>query len=42
MTISWVEAGATHSAHWQSEAGVAPPKKVLVADDTITADTAYR
>lgn len=42
MTISWVEAGATHSARWQSEAGVAAPKKVLVADDTITADTAYR
>ena len=42
MTISWVEAGATHSARWQSEAGVTAPKKVLVADDTITADTAYR
>lgn len=42
MTISWVEAGDTQSAHWQSEAGVAIPKKVLVADDTITADTAYR
>ncbi len=42
MTMSWVEAGATHSARWQSEAGVAAPKKVLVADDTITADTAYR
>ena len=42
MTISWVEAGGTHSARWQSEAGVAAPKTVLVADDTITADTAYR
>ncbi len=42
MTISWIEAGATHSARWQSEAGIARPKNVLVADDTITADTAYR
>jgi methylase of polypeptide subunit release factors len=42
VTIHWVEEGATQSAYWQSEAGVAIPKKVLVADDTITADTAYR
>lgn len=42
MTISWVEHGTTHSARWQSEAGVAAPKRVLVADDTINADTAYR
>lgn len=27
---------------WQSEAGVAPPKKVVVADDTLTADQAFR
>ena len=42
MTISWVENGATLSARWQSEAGVAAPKRVLIADDTINADTAYR
>ena len=42
MTISWVEGGATQSARWQSEAGVAAPKRVLIADDTINADTAYR
>lgn len=42
MTISWVENGSTHSARWQSEAGVAAPKRVLIADDTINADTAYR
>ena len=41
-TISWVEAGETQSAFWQSEAGVLPHKRVVVADDTITADTAYR
>ena len=42
MIISWVENGTTHSARWQSEAGVAVPKKVLIADDTISADNAYR
>jgi len=42
MTISWVESGRTFSARWQSEAGVAPPKRVMIADDTINADTAYR
>lgn len=33
---------AAHSVRWQSEAGVAPPKKVVVADDTLTADMAFR
>lgn len=42
MSISWVEGGSTQSARWQSEAGVTSPKQVLIADDTINADTAYR
>jgi methylase of polypeptide subunit release factors len=42
MTISWVENGATQSARWQSEAGVKPASRVLVADDQMNADTAYR
>ena len=42
MLISWVEGGATLSARWQSEAGVAAPQRVIIADDTINADTAYR
>ena len=42
MTISWVENGATQSARWQSEAGVKSPSLVLIADDSINADTAYR
>ncbi|WP_051165232.1 methyltransferase [Methyloversatilis universalis] len=33
---------AGHDLHWQSEAGVPPPKKVVVADDTMTADQAFR
>lgn len=42
MSISWVEGGSAQSARWQSEASVASPKQVLIADDTINADTAYR
>jgi methylase of polypeptide subunit release factors len=42
MIISWVEDGTTHSARWQYEAGISVPKKVLIADDTISADNAYR
>jgi methylase of polypeptide subunit release factors len=40
--ISWTESGATSSARWRSEGGALPPKRVVVADDTITADAAYR
>ena len=42
MTISWVESGTTRIARWQSEANVIAPKRVLVVDDSINADTAYR
>jgi len=42
MSISWVESGSTLSARWQSEAEVVAPKRVLIADDSINADTAYR
>jgi precorrin-6B methylase 2 len=40
--IHWLEAGADCSARWRSERGSLPPKKVVLADDTMTADTAYR
>ena len=40
--ITWVEAGRTRSALWHSESGWAPPKRVVLADDTLTADAAYR
>jgi SAM-dependent methyltransferase len=40
--IRWSEACIDHSARWRSEAGVAPPKRVVVADDLTTADAAYR
>ena len=40
--IHWTEQGEERSARWHSEAGMPPPKKVIVADDTTNADTAYR
>ena len=41
-TISWTEGGETRSALWHSERGSAPPKRVVLADDTLSADSAYR
>ena len=41
-TIHWTESGNDCSARWRSEAGVLPPKRVQVVDDTLTADVAYR
>jgi SAM-dependent methyltransferase len=41
-TIAWTEDGEAHSLRWQSEAGTPPPKKLIVADDRITADEAWR
>ena len=40
--ISWNEAGEEKSARWRSESGTPPPKRVVLADDTMTADAAYR
>ena len=40
--ISWTEGEEAHSADWRSTAGMPPPRRVVVADDTLTADTAYR
>ncbi len=40
--ISWTEAGESRAARWRSEAGVLPPKRVVIADDRMSADAAYR
>jgi SAM-dependent methyltransferase len=40
--IHWTEAGEQRSALWRSERGALPPKRVVLADDTTSADTAYR
>ncbi len=31
-----------HCAHWRSEGGTPPPKRVVIGDDTLAADAAYR
>jgi methylase of polypeptide subunit release factors len=40
--MRWTEGDAVHDVRWQSEKGLPPPKKVVIADDTLTADAAYR
>ena len=39
--ISWTESGKPCSALWRSESGVLPPGRVVVADDSLSADAAY-
>ncbi|CAM2139522.1 Methyltransferase domain-containing protein [Pararobbsia alpina] len=42
-TIEWTEDdGEARSAHWRSETGTPAPRRVVIADDTTTADTAFR
>ena len=41
-TVTWTESGDTRSARWRSESATPPPKRVIVADDRMTADAAYR
>ena len=40
--INWTEGDKARSARWRSESGVPPPKRVMIADDRMTADAAYR
>ncbi|HUQ28418.1 MAG TPA: class I SAM-dependent methyltransferase [Usitatibacter sp.] len=40
--VHWSEDGEARSAKWRSERGAAPPKKVVIADDTLTANAAYK
>jgi methylase of polypeptide subunit release factors len=40
--LTWVENDTPQQAHWRSENGAAPPRRVQVADDAITADMAYQ
>ena len=41
-TLSWSENGTEFHALWRSERNAAPPKRVVIADDTLNADSAYR
>ena len=40
--LAWTENGHACSALWRSEAGMPAPKRVVIADDRLAADTAYR
>lgn len=40
--IQWNEQGEVRTAHWRSESGACAPKRVELADDTLSADSAYR
>ncbi|MFF3665709.1 methyltransferase [Microtetraspora malaysiensis] len=41
-TIHWTEARTTRSVRWHSENATPPPRRVVVADDRMRADTAHR
>ena len=40
--IEWNEQGEVRSARWRSESGAPPPRRVELAKDTLSADSAYR
>ncbi len=40
--IEWSSQGQAHTAQWRSESGASAPRRVVAADDTLPADTAYR
>ena len=41
-SVTWQEKSKPQQAIWQSEANVTPPKNIVVADDTMKADEAYK
>ena len=41
QAVHWLEQGEPHSAQWRAESGAAP-ENIVVADDQMTADAAYR
>jgi len=40
--IRWTEDGQPRSARWRSERGAPAPRRVVLADDTLSADAAYK
>ena len=40
--IEWTDGAGRHQALWRSERGAPPPKRVVLADDTLKADAAWR
>lgn len=41
-SLSWQDNDTVHTARWRSESGWPAPRRVVIADDTTPADTAYR
>jgi methylase of polypeptide subunit release factors len=41
-TVRWTEGNQLHASRWRSEWGSPPPVKIAIADDSTTADAAYR
>ncbi|KAG0189162.1 HemK methyltransferase member 1 [Apophysomyces sp. BC1034] len=39
--LTWRDGGQAHSVCWRSQADLPPPRRVVLADDTIRADHAY-
>lgn len=39
--LHWIEADQPRTALWRNERGSAPPQRVVLADDTLSADDAY-
>jgi methylase of polypeptide subunit release factors len=39
--VTWDEEGATRQAPWRSLAGIAPPRRMVLADDRMPADDAF-
>jgi methylase of polypeptide subunit release factors len=40
--IAWVEGGETNSARWRSEAGLPPHDKLVLVDDRLSVDAAWK
>ena len=40
--IEWLEAGQPHAAAWRSEAAIPPHRELVVVDDRLSNDAAYR
>lgn len=40
--VEWIEDSKTKTARWRSENGTKVPQRLVVVDDTLTADTAHR
>ena len=40
--IEWSQQGQNQQAQWRSESSAPAPRRVVTADDTLAADTAYR